>query len=275
MNILTKLIELFSPKSKVPSHKSIDNYSSSPKLNQGSIDEIKERLKKIILPCSKITPDVPSDEPINSQFVSHFGGTPYFENGEDWPTSESGRALEFIFQIFNDERLNMAESIKLVQFFYDMEEFPWETEGEGWQVKIYESLNREHVKKIEPPLGLETIGYCNIAYQDCLSLPDWEGMEIFEKDAWKLCAMTDNPWKNYEQAVTEIIGEQNYQSQLGGYPRWVQGEATPKSTDGSNAKLLFQIDSEENVGLMWGDVGLVYVFYDEKSKKIDFRLQCH
>jgi uncharacterized protein YwqG len=31
-------------------------------------------------------------------------------------------------------------------------------------------------------------------------------------------------------------------------------------------KLLFQIDSEDNAGLMWGDTGLIYVFYDEETK---------
>ena len=40
-------------------------------------------------------------------------------------------------------------------------------------------------------------------------------------------------------------------------------------------KLLFQIDSEDNAGLMWGDVGLIYVFYDNETQKIEFILQCH
>jgi uncharacterized protein YwqG len=40
-------------------------------------------------------------------------------------------------------------------------------------------------------------------------------------------------------------------------------------------KLLFQIDSEDNAELMWGDVGLIYVFYDEATDKIEFTLQCH
>jgi uncharacterized protein YwqG len=30
-------------------------------------------------------------------------------------------------------------------------------------------------------------------------------------------------------------------------------------------KLLLQIDSEDDADLMWGDCGIVYVFYDPKS----------
>ena len=66
-----------------------------------------------------------------------------------------------------------------------------------------------------------------------------------------------------------------HSSQLGGYPKWVQGESTPKDKNGEPLKLLFQIDSEDNAGIMWGDVGLIYVFYDEELEKIEFILQCH
>jgi uncharacterized protein YwqG len=55
----------------------------------------------------------------------------------------------------------------------------------------------------------------------------------------------------------------------------VQGESTPIDDEGNPMKLLFQIDSEDNAGLMWGDVGLIYVFYDKKTEKIEFTLQCH
>lgn len=55
---------------------------------------------------------------------------------------------------------------------------------------------------------------------------------------------------------------------------WVQGEDTPVK-EAVPMKLLFQIDSEDNAGIMWGDVGLIYVFYDENSERIEFTLQCH
>ena len=109
------------------------------------------------------------------------------------------------------------------------------------------------------------------------SLPDWEGIDLYEKRTAKIAYILndDEPWEAYDKVVEKLIGEQDYQSQLGGFPRWVQGESTPKNSDGEYMKLLFQIDSEDNAGLMWGDVGLVYAFYDEETKRTEFSLQCH
>jgi uncharacterized protein YwqG len=86
----------------------------------------------------------------------------------------------------------------------------------------------------------------------------------------------DESWELYDQVVTKLTAiEDQYQSQLGGYPRWVQSEATPDNSEASPTNLLFQIDSEENSDIMCGDVGLIYVFYDEKTEDIELTLQCH
>lgn len=108
-------------------------------------------------------------------------------------------------------------------------------------------------------------------------MPDWEGIDLYEKNALRISSLLnlENDWDGYEKVVQKLIGGQDFQSQLGGYPRWVQGESTPVLNNGENMKLLFQIDSEENAELMWGDVGLVYVFYDEQTKRVEFTLQCH
>jgi uncharacterized protein YwqG len=171
----------------------------------------------------------------------------------------------------------MPSNIKLVQFFYDWDEFPWDTADKGWKVKIYENLDFEKVKFIEKPQELEKSKFCEIQFKPVKSLPDWEGIDIYSPNASKLsCVLDENePWANYGKIVENIIGEQDYQSQLGGYPKWVQGESTPQNSKGEKMKLLFQIDSEDNAGLMWGDVGLIYVFYDGETKQIEFTLQCH
>ncbi len=108
-------------------------------------------------------------------------------------------------------------------------------------------------------------------------MPVWEGIDLHNSDASKLsCILNeDEPWSNYKEVVKKLIGDQDYQSQLGGYPNWVQWESTPLNENNTPMDLLFQIDSENNADLMWGDVGLIYIFYDEKSEKIEFTLQCH
>jgi uncharacterized protein YwqG len=69
----------------------------------------------------------------------------------------------------------------------------------------------------------------------------------------------------YDEIVQKLTGQEDYQSQLGGYPKWVQGESTPQNKDGEY-RLLFQIDSEGQCRFYVGRCYPIYVFYDEKSK---------
>lgn len=246
-------------------------------LDLSTISDLENLVKPIIRIATKLEILPASKPPKNSQLNSHFGGQPYFEKGEIWPISKNDNNLEFIFQIFNSADLQLPKSIELIQFYYDWDEFPWDTSSDGWLVKIYKKTEKENLILIDKPSELGKYKYCDITFQSINSLPDWEGIDLHSNDASKLSCVLDEdePWESYDQIVRKLIGEQDYQSQLGGYPKWVQGESTPKDNEGNIMKLLFQIDSEENAGLMWGDVGLIYVFYDEKAEKIEFTLQCH
>ena len=239
--------------------------------------DLRYLVTSIIKPATKLEILAASRPPENSQLNSHFGGQPYFEKGEIWPTTKNGKSLEFIFQVFNSKDLQLPKSIEIIQFYYDWDEFPWDTSNDGWLVKIYKTVQRENLELIDKPSELAKSKYCDVTFKSTNSLPDWEGIDLHCNDASKLSCILeqDKPWENYDQIVTELIGEQDYQSQLGGYPKWVQGESTPKDSKGDSMKLLFQIDSEDNAGLMWGDVGLIYVFYDEEYEKVEFTLQCH
>ncbi|ALJ00714.1 DUF1963 domain-containing protein [Rufibacter tibetensis] len=250
--------------------------SQSKEMNKKSLGDLEEMVISSIRNATKVEVQEPSRPPEFSQLDSHFGGQPYFEQGEEWPTSKSGGNLEFIFQLFNGEGIELPEEIKLVQFFYDWEESPWETDNEGWLVKIYEHMETDKIKMVEKPDGQGISKYCGIELKPVKSLPDWEGISLYNEPAVELsCTLNpDEPWESYDSVVERLTGEQDYQSQLGGYPKWVQGEGTPKNEQGGNMRLLFQLDSEENAGLMWGDVGLIYVFYDSATKKVEFTLQC-
>ena len=153
-------------------------------------------------------------------------------------------------------------------------ELSFDTGDGGWYVKIYEKLHPENIKTIEKPEEHETVKYCEIKYEAIKSLPNWDGIEDYCVDAQKLSCLLDKdePWENYQEIVQELVGEQEIWSQLGGYPHWIQGSEKPEK---GNFELLFQIDSEDNAGLMWGDCGLVYVFYDNVSKELAFTLQCY
>ena len=241
------------------------------------MNDLEKLVLPLIRPATRVILNKPSLPPENSQFLSHFGGQPYFEEGEEWIKSKNGNNMQFIFQIFNTNDLELPKSIKLVQFFYDWEESAWDTDNDGWFVKIYKELKTDKVITIDKPTEVENSKYCEVEFQTVKSLPDWEGIDLYEPKASDLSYVLDEeePWKNYQKTVEKLTGEQGYQSQLGGYPNWVQGESTPKNQSGENMKLLFQIDSEDNADIMWGDVGLIYIFYEEQANEIEFTLQCH
>ncbi|WMI68232.1 DUF1963 domain-containing protein [Mangrovimonas sp. YM274] len=237
------------------------------------IGQVKPLLKK----ATKLIVEKPSRPPENSQLKSHFGGQPYFEENEEWPKTKSGKNFDFIFQIFNNTDNGLPDDIQLFQFYYDFDEFPWDSDSEGWLVKTYDKINEDEIKMISRPTELEKSKYCELTFEPIVSLPDWQGLYSICPNANKLSGILneDSPWENYEKVCKNLIGEQDYQSQIGGYPKWIQGESTPRNPNNSLMDLLIQIDSEENSGIMWGDQGMIYFFYNIETRRIEFMLQCY
>ena len=251
--------------------------SDSSKTSGLSLAHLEQLLKPMILPATRLQLQVSTPSPEDGSFTSHFGGRPYFEKGEAWPQAKNGRHLQFIFQVFNEPGLELPAPIQLIQFYYDFEGEPWQTESDGWLVKIYETVDHEHQEIVAFPGTLEELPYCEITFLKVQSLPSWEGIDGYSKEASDLACVLNakEPWQVYDHAIEKLIGKQDYQSQLAGYPMWLQGDETPKNSSGEDMKLLFQIDSVEEAGLIWGDAGLIYVFYDTASQQLEFVLQCH
>ena len=240
------------------------------KLNLKTIDDLENLLKPLLLDAAKLTVKR-AEMPEETQLKSHFGGQPYFEKGEEWPENEDGEPLHFVFQFFNTKGKYLPDNIKLIQFYYDFEEKrPWFSEDDGWLVKVYEQLDKDNMITIEKPEELWDRHYCEIKTRTIKSLPHWYNLEMYDKNADMLCDVLEeeNP---YWKVTSKLKAAHNLQSQVGGYPHWLQGSAHPKDKD---FIFLFQIDSEDEAGLMWGDCGLVYAYYNPKTKETKFELQC-
>jgi hypothetical protein len=47
------------------------------------------------------------------------------------------------------------------------------------------------------------------------------------------CVLEENElWGNYRKVCEELTGETDFQSQTGGYPKWIQEESSPRKTNG-------------------------------------------
>jgi hypothetical protein len=160
-------------------------------------------------------------------------------------------------------------------FFYCWDCLPWGFDSEApgeWVVRQYKNPQASQAAIIAPPPTVVHASECEVSFIEKLSLPDWEGAARWCSQAMELAAEMNSeaPWEVYREAVQRIAGEQEIESRIGGYPHWIQGNGTP---DG--ATFLAQIDSEDQAGIMWGDVGCVYLFVsDHADTTVRLVLQC-
>ncbi len=64
-----------------------------------TIIDLENVVKLLIKECTEIKLNKASELSKDSELKSHFGGQPYYEKGEEWPKSKSGKPMDFIFQI--------------------------------------------------------------------------------------------------------------------------------------------------------------------------------
>lgn len=246
-----------------------DQYRSElQQLGLTTREDLVNLVKPLIRTSTKMITGKAMRPPAHSQQLSHFGGQPYFEKGESWPEMPNGRPMDFIFQVVNTGQQGLPEDIKVLQFYYDWHAGPWSTGDGGWLVKTYEAVNPDKQLLIERPANLGRAKYCDITFKQIQVLPDWDGIDDVSPEASKLsCTLDENePWTPYQEVTKELGAEPDFQSLIGGYPKWLQGNDGPVDDDNQALPLLFQVDSDVNADITWSDQGLVYVFYNPARK---------
>ncbi|MGI4743324.1 MAG: DUF1963 domain-containing protein [Janthinobacterium lividum] len=215
----------------------------------------------------------PAERPAASQLLSHIGGDPYFEAGETWPSnSKTGQPLELIFQLVNlDGDMPWPFEAQVVQFYhnYHWGELPFDDGHEplDFCLKTYPRLRPEQLAQVPRPAALPPIRFSHIRTQAAPSLPDDDELADLAPELQALCEQLnpDDWWEAYNAAVTELAGEPDLGSWVGGYAQWLQG-AYPTGT------FWLQFDSTQDFA--WGDSGLLYFCVDgHDPNTISFQLQ--
>lgn len=232
-------------------------------------------LAGLLKQATRLTPSR-NDQAIPASCEPKFGGMPYAESGDTWPRCPSCEAtLPFVAQFRADGAL--------FTFFYCFDCFPWgltdETTGE-WIVRRYPNPDMTRLVEISPGDDHDDlVSACAVDQETVRVLPDWEGIDSANASVSPLCNQinSDGPWEAYEAGLSRAEALDDYATLVGGYPRFVQNEATPTCTEcGERMQFLAQIDSEDEADLMWGDVGLVYLFEcPGHPQHFVLELQCH
>jgi len=161
--------------------------------------------------------------PALDPFATHFGLKPLALSSENWPTAE-GRLMLFVCQL----NLTAAPAVppllagvKLITFFVNADASFGDENGANWQLRAYPSI--EGLAPLAAPVGTPAVK---------------KGFEC----RWEQC----NDTSRNNAARTKI----------GGFPTEIQSEPWWDYRDHpAQPSYCFQINSEEKVGLIWGDGG--------------------
>ena len=241
--------------------------------------------------------------------ASRMGGLPDLPDGIAWFRHKKTKLpLSFICQINFAETTAYDQGHKLpdhgiLYFFYDTSmDMPWgfdPNDGNGKALYYYEG-DLSNLKRVDAPEDLEECGSVFapsiMRFEHGIDFPDLESsagekLPLKEDDADKYYEILDgisepdnkllghsNNIQGGMELDCELVTQKLYCGDSSGY-REGRARGLDKNTDRWN--LLLQVDSNEDLGMMWGDAGRLYVWItDEDLEAKNFNaswviLQCY
>ena len=230
---------------------------------------------------------------------SKIGGCPHLNEDFIWPTFNE-KPLAFLGQInleeINDyDSQNLLPSSGILYFFNEggMEVWGFDPKDKGGFKVIYEK-NIENLKLTSLPKELEDwliFSPCKLKFKEEKTY-DTDPYAIYSKLEAEGIVDKESFDEELSNIIEEFYGDNlGLNTQLFGYPYLIQGDIFLESQLVSNglycgdetgyndpkAKelevgvkdwgLFFQLDSEDNADMMWGDVGMLYFTIKEEDLK--------
>ena len=238
-----------------------------------------------------------SEEPVTA-WSSKVSGVPYRPQGRAWPLDPVGLPLSFLAQL-NFAELPALEgfpTVGIVQFFIGTDDVLGCEFGTDQPQDTYRVLYFENVVQDDSQLDLSLPGW----------LPDQERTSPFEAETPLKVSGTEQemPMSALDRLFEIVVGidflddsespdtdlqlgeylEGQYRElseighQLGGYPTFIQQD--PRTAEQLHI-LLFQLDSDWEHNIMWGDAGVANFFIhpDDLAKRdfsrVFYHWDCH
>ena len=265
-------------------------------------DELRD-ISELVKPLSKPTILIRTSE---EESTSYFGGFPPQFPGFRWPQRNS-KPLGFLACVDLSKLPRtfdwLPESGRLL-FFYDMENQPWGFDPKdrgGWKVLYVDTQSSPDKAKAMAPSELKSefvLTTRGMQFETATLPPSWE------EEVLSPFNLTDAEQDELIDLRTSLYGDR-LPHQIGGYPDPIQspemalecqlvsnglycGDSTGYQDPRAEAlkpgakdwRLLLQIPSDDELNVMWGDVGTIYFWIrEEDAKRKDFSnvwlvLQC-
>jgi uncharacterized protein YwqG len=233
---------------------------------------------------------------------SYVGGGPPLPAGGAWPAKD-GAPLTFLACL---DLASLQAALRVpwlppagrLLFFYDAENQPWgfDPKNRGsWVV----TLAADGAAPANAPAPAPALTRHAVTFKRIDSYPSWERPEV------AALGLTDAEAELLIDGGSAVYGEAPMH-QVGGFPQPVQGDEmelecqlvsnglycgdssgylsgkASQLRDGAKEwRLLLQVDSDEDLGVMWGDAGILYFWIreeDARAGRFDQAwavLQCH
>lgn len=203
-------------------------------------------------------------------FNSKFSGVPLLGANETWPCcANCGKEMQLFLQLNADDLPTEVQKVfgtGILQVFYCTNpEQECEIECEAYAPFAKSTLLRI--------IDATTL----VAAQPLLNSPVSDAFAEKVIVAWQVMADYPNYEELAEQDITlndddeDMLYEHDYPKigdKLLGWPAWVQGIEYPVCPDcGEKMRYLFQIDSEDNLNYMFGDMGCAHITQCVKHPK--------
>ncbi|MEN8251330.1 MAG: DUF1963 domain-containing protein [Bacteroidota bacterium] len=199
---------------------------------------------------------------------SKFSGVPILQNGENWPCCEHcNEPMQLFLQLYAKHLPDEADTPfgnGVLQVFYCTNQskecevvceayFPYST---STLVRVINPDNDDLATLTSNPVKDAFPEKEIVGWEVKDDYPNWEELEVLG------CTLTDE-----QSDYLCEIGYPQSKDKLLGWPYWVQSVEYPDCPDcGKPMKLIFQIDSENNLPYMFGDVGCSHVTQCDQHK---------
>lgn len=207
---------------------------------------------------------------------SKVGGQPYLPKAMTWPTTPDGHALFFLAQINFAELPALAPfpSKGIVQFYINDDDLYGMDFDDAEKQDTFRVLFHSDVKE---DLSLLQTKLPNTDWEEdllphhpeeCYPLIFGLGEEVVPISDYQFYQHFGSDFfRQFGEAEWEVMGqlEKSLRSQghkLGGYAYFTQDDPRRKEDP---MLLLLQLDSDEQMDLMWGDMGVGHFFIREKD----------
>jgi uncharacterized protein YwqG len=237
------------------------------------LEHFREKIEATIKPYIKINAQIKSDL---TPWQSKFGGNPYLPKDTVYPKDKNNKQLMFLAQI-NFEEVPTLEDFPqkgILQFYIADDDLSgWNPddmfEQKGFRVLFFDEIikdenaliaNFDFLPEFEYPMVPES---CSLNFEKLyapMKIYDYQFEEkVFNENDFESKDEYYEIWDIYASLYEEVS------HQIGGYPYFTQDDPRGYKYPNEDLILLFQLDSDDDINVMWGDAGVGNFFIKKEN----------